>query len=124
MAIADPFGMYQGTVGKELPALGPFKPFKPQIIGPGGKVSKILNAITSIEGLYGLLGGTAIGTGVALSGISENETEPVSNQLTEARSSGVTYGGGVRSYRPNYSRNRSRFTRFFCKQPSRRRKCC
>ncbi len=60
----------QLSVGKDIPALGPFKNFKPNLVGPvGGKLKvaiKIAQAAASGEGISGLLAGTILGTGVAL----------------------------------------------------------
>ncbi len=39
----DSSGVYSGiSIGKDVPAMGPFKSFKPKIIGPGSGKAKLL----------------------------------------------------------------------------------
>ncbi len=64
---------YKG-IGKDVPAMGPFKNYKPKLMGPGSaKVKgaiiiggKIAKYIYSRPWAKGTLTGTAIGSGVAL----------------------------------------------------------
>ncbi len=70
------------SIGKDYPTSGPYKPYRPNIIGPGsGKIKAAIYAgyqigkfILSRPWAKGTLTGTAIGTGLALDGFQDEET--------------------------------------------------
>ncbi len=97
----------QSSIGKDFPALGPFKNFKPNLVGPGSAKLKfairIAQAIASKEGLAGLLAGTAIGTGVALSGEIQESRIGDNSQFNQAFRSIYQPANRVRSYQKRHS---------------------
>ncbi len=70
------YGRPDFTIGKDVPAMGPFKNYKPNIVGPGsGKIKVGIYIATQIGQFVlkrpwakGTLTGTAIGTGLGLVG--------------------------------------------------------
>ncbi len=53
MAIADPRGIYQGGIGKDVPAMGPFRNYQPKIQGPGsGKIKAIISGGKYVYGYF------------------------------------------------------------------------
>ncbi len=80
MTLYEPSGLGQLSIGKDIPALGPFRNFKPNLVGPiGGKFKgalRIARYLTSGSRGAGILAGTAIGTGVGLSGNQKVRSVP------------------------------------------------
>ncbi len=101
---------FTSTVGKEFPTLGPFKSFKPKLIGPGsGKIKaaiQIAKFLTNPFTVGGLLG-IAIGTGT--------EVEPSETQVTSSNQ----YNKALRSFQQRNGRSK-RYRKF---SSSRRNNC-
>ncbi len=81
MAIVEPFteqGVYSGNLGKDIPGMGPFKNFKPNLQGPGsGKIKFAILVGGKLVWYYkervaGVATGIAIGTGASLDGTTSN----------------------------------------------------
>ncbi len=102
----------QLSLGKDIPAMGPFKGFKPNIVGPGsGKVKAAIKIAEYIaRGLYyrpslaGSISGIVIGTGVALNASQDAGT----NQLNKALRSAKSFNNRKRN------RNRSKRVKHCC----------
>lgn len=97
---------FTGTIGKELPSLGPFRNFKPKIYGPGsGKFKAAVAAGQFVwkhkERIFGILTGNAIGTGLLLDGSQKNARSY--KQYQTLRSQKQLYNRGRRSKQRQYN---------------------
>ncbi len=78
----------QLSIGKDIPAMGPFKGFKPNIVGPGAGKIKVLiyggiqvgRFVLSRPWAKGTITGTLIGTGLT---IGDDPTQSISNQFNQ-----------------------------------------
>ncbi len=99
MAIFEATDTWNQSIGKDVPAMGPFRNFKVNLVGPGG--GKVRGAIKA--GLYisryisksnsrlaGSIAGTSIASGLALNNAADNQfnqtLRPVSRYNNSFRS--------------------------------------
>ncbi len=111
------YGRPNISLGKDIPAMGPFKNYKPSIVGPHSSKIKVGIYIGLKVGRYvlsrpwakGTLSGTAIGTGLNLDGTLSPDVSPVSDDQAydqyRKRSGSLRNGG---KYRTNTSRRSKR----------------
>ncbi len=115
------YGRPNYSVGKDFPAMGPFRNLRPNIVGPGsGKIKfgilvagRIAKYILSRPWAKGTLTGTAIGTGIGLDGFQEENasTDSIAKAYSTTRS-------GSNRYRRNLKRGNRHGNRCTCKH------CC
>ncbi len=83
--VFDGSGIYSGNVGKNQPAMGPWKNFKPNIIGPGsGKLKAVYRIGQYVAGQFRgnprfTARVTAVGTGAAIKALSGGKVNGPSN---------------------------------------------
>jgi len=102
---------YGETIGKKFPAVGPFRNYKPNIIGPGsGKLKALIEFgkfVASNPFIAGGIGGIAIGTGVALDGLSTQTVEGGNQFKQTLRPSNEYYRSYRSSSKSRYRKKRS-----------------
>ncbi len=104
MVLAEVRDVFNQSIGKDIPAMGPFKNYKPNLKGPGG--AKIKGAILagqfawkyffSKPKLVGIVAGTAIAGGLQIVGPSNNQF----NQTYSSNQFGNRYSRKYKQCKP------------------------